>query len=87
MNNTSPAMFHTRSRVEYHEYSLILLLYNYINELETFDENTGGNHILTDDTNFSKAAQFYQHIVTHYLCAKMELSMGLFMNPTHGVTD
>ena len=57
-----------------------------MNSLDTPGSNDICNSILRDAASFAKAAQSYQHIVTHYLCAKMELWMGLFMHPTHGVT-
>ena len=86
MNQMTPAIFRTGSVAEYYEYALRILLYKYVKILDKPHSNDLGNIILTDDTVFSKASQSYQHIVTHYLCAKMELWMGLFMKSTHGVT-
>ena len=77
----------TDNAAHYHEYSLRLLLHKYFNTLETFDGNNNGSNILIDNTEFTKVAQSYQHIVSHYLCSKMKLWMVLFMNTTHGVTD
>ena len=87
MNQMTPTIFHTESVADYHEYELRILLHKYENILDASDINDIGNNILTDDTAYTKAAQSYQRIITHYLCAKMELWMGLFMNPTHGVTS
>ena len=80
-------MFHIGILAEYHEYSLRLLFHNYVNELETVEENTDGIDILTDDTKFAKAVESYQYIVTHCLCVKIELWVGLFINLAYGVTD
>ena len=41
--------------------------------------------ILSDDNTFIDAVQKYKTIVTHYLAAKMEIWMGLFMKPVYGV--
>ena len=41
--------------------------------------------ILFDDITFIDAVQKYKTIVTHYLAAKMEIWMGLFMKPVYGV--
>ena len=87
MNQINPTIFHTGSVAEYHDYALRILLSKYVKSLNTPDSHDISNSILTDDAAFAKAVQSYQHIVTHYLCAKMELWMGLFMNPTHGVTS
>ena len=59
VDNMSLAMFHTCSFVEYHDYPLRLLLHNHGNELESLDDNTDGNNILTDDAESAKAVQSY----------------------------
>ena len=85
MNQSTTSIFHTGSITEYHEYPLRLLLYNYIESINTAESLEEATQILIDNIAFAKPAQSYQHIVTHYVCVKMELWMGLFMNPTHGV--
>ena len=69
----NPTLFHTGSVAEYHEYILSILLSKYVKILDTPDSNDISNSILTNGTTFAKVAQSYQHIVTHYLCVKMEL--------------
>ena len=72
--------------IECHEHALRILLHKDQKSLDAPNINDLGNSILIDDTTFDKAAQSYQHAVTHYLCVKMELWIEFFMNPRHGVT-
>ena len=85
IEHETPALFHTGSLAEYHDYKLRFLLYKYVKAL--FNVNKGyAESILNDDSVFQEAVQMYKHVVTHYLASKMELWMILFMHPVFGVT-
>ena len=87
VNQTVPGIFHTGSLAEYHEYALRLLLHNYVKAWNMPNSIELAMNILVGDSAFAKAVQVYQKIVTHYLCAKMELWMGICMHPNCGVAD
>ena len=77
-------MFHTGSLAEYHEYSLRVLLSKYTAKLTSLPPDYS-DMILVDDATFNDAVQKYKHVVTHYLAAKMEIWMALFMKPVYNV--
>ena len=78
------SLFLTGSLVEFHEQALPYLLHQYTSKLNGLSD--GYSHaILSDDSVFIDAVQKYKTIVTHYLAAKMEIWMGLFMKPVYGV--
>lgn len=85
----TPALFHTGSFAEYHEYDLRCLLATYVAQLtcasDTESEDAARN-IMTDDKSFVSAVQTYKHVVTQYFAAKTEIWMTLFMKPVFGVT-
>ena len=75
--------FHTGSIAEFHDYQLRHLLVKYSKAL------TGSNHdkcekIFTNNAAYSLAVRKYKHVVTHFLAAKMEIWMSLFMYPVYG---
>ena len=87
MSHSVPSIFHTGSLAEYHEYPLRLLLHNYVKALDTPNARDEADAILLEDAAFAKASQSYQHIVIQYIVAKIEIWMGLMMNPMHRVSD
>ena len=70
--------------MEYHKPALRKLLFAYVRELDGYSKNDA-HQILDDDTAFNIAVQTYKHIVTHYLAAKIEKWMSIFMAPIFGV--
>ena len=78
------SLFHTGSLAEFHKHPLRYLLHKYTEKLTGLTDGYS-DKILSDDITFIDAVQKYKTIVTHYLAAKMEIWIGLFMKPVYGV--
>ena len=86
INGKETSLFHTGSLAEYHDPFLRELLYKYTMKLSGSAPHECAE-ILTDDSQFSQAVNKYRQVVSHYLAAKMELWMAMFMKPVFGVQD
>ncbi len=80
-----PAVFHTGSMAEHHEFPLRLLLQNYATAIG--DSIADNNGILENNGMFSRAVLKYKTVISHYLAVKMELFAGIVMKPVHELEE
>ena len=80
------SFFLTNSLADHHEYPLRLLLHNYVTSIRQHGRVPEGlEEILTNDSAFSKAAQTYKTVVTHYFSTKLELWYNIVLHNVTGL--
>jgi hypothetical protein len=90
-----PSFFITNSLADHHEFSLRMMLNNYVKKLKSnacyhqgehiYEEPEDEDDILNNDAIFSKHSHTYKNVVTHYFAAKVELWYTLVLQPLLGI--